>query len=271
MIIPAKPTSSHYHANKVQLDLVTDGDHDVRTDNPHGVTTTQIGAVPTTRQVLSGTGLTGGGDLSADRTFALTGQALALHNLALTWITVRTGVATVTTRTITGTSNQVTVTNGDGVSGNPTLSLPQNIHTGATPTFAGLDLTGITDNYVPYMSASGLADSPIYVSSGNVGINTSTVNGKCHIASDMADYPAMNSYAPLEITGVGGNLIKRLALGYCTGTGIGFIQALTNLVSYDMLMLNPRGGYVGINTTAAPQQHLEVNGGARIGNKLHTS
>ena len=43
-----------------------------------------------------------------------------------------------TQRTITGTTNQITVTNGDGVSGNPTLSLPQNIHTGASPTFAGL-------------------------------------------------------------------------------------------------------------------------------------
>ena len=42
-----------------------------------------------------------------------------------------------TQRTITGTTNQITVTNGDGVSGNPTLSLPQNIHTGASPTFAG--------------------------------------------------------------------------------------------------------------------------------------
>lgn len=40
-----------------------------------------------------------------------------------------------TQRTITGTTNQITVTNGDGVSGNPTLSLPQDIHTGASPTF----------------------------------------------------------------------------------------------------------------------------------------
>lgn len=38
-----------------------------------------------------------------------------------------------------GTNNQVTVTHN---SGNTTLSLPQNIHTGATPTFAGLTLTG---------------------------------------------------------------------------------------------------------------------------------
>ena len=45
-------------------------------------------------------------------------------------------------RTLTGTANQVTVTNGDGVSGNPTLALPQDIHTAATPTFAGGTLTG---------------------------------------------------------------------------------------------------------------------------------
>jgi hypothetical protein len=36
----------HTHSNKAQLDLVSDGDHDVRTDNPHGVTTSQIGAEP---------------------------------------------------------------------------------------------------------------------------------------------------------------------------------------------------------------------------------
>jgi len=34
----------HTHANKAQLDLVADGDHDARTDNPHGVTAAQAGA-----------------------------------------------------------------------------------------------------------------------------------------------------------------------------------------------------------------------------------
>lgn len=50
-----------------------------------------------------------------------------------------------TQRTITGTTNQVTVTNGDGVSGNPTLSLPQNIDTSATPTFSSLTAGTDTD------------------------------------------------------------------------------------------------------------------------------
>ena len=32
----------HEHSNKAELDLVTDGDHDVRTDNPHEVTVSQV-------------------------------------------------------------------------------------------------------------------------------------------------------------------------------------------------------------------------------------
>lgn len=40
----ADETDLHSHANKTELDLVTDGDHDVRTDNPHTVTAAQAGA-----------------------------------------------------------------------------------------------------------------------------------------------------------------------------------------------------------------------------------
>lgn len=68
--------------------------------------------------------------------------ALASYNT--NGLLTQTAADTFTGRTITGTSNQVTVTNGDGVSGNPTLSLPQDIHTGATPTFAGVTIDGIS-------------------------------------------------------------------------------------------------------------------------------
>ena len=52
--------------------------------------------------------------------------------------------------TISGTSNQVIVTNNSGAS---VLSLPQNIHTGASPTFAGLTI-GATDvtNSLTYLA-----------------------------------------------------------------------------------------------------------------------
>ena len=50
----------------------------------------------------------------------------------------RTAAGTYTNRTITGTTNQITVTNGNGVSGNPTLSLP----TSADET---ISLSAVTD------------------------------------------------------------------------------------------------------------------------------
>jgi hypothetical protein len=42
--------------------------------------------------------------------------------------------------TLTGTANQITVTGSGSVSADVTLSLPQDIHTSATPTFAGVTL-----------------------------------------------------------------------------------------------------------------------------------
>jgi len=44
----------------------------------------------------------------------------------------QTSADTFTGRTITGTANQVTVTNGDGVSGAPTLSIPYNVNLGTS-------------------------------------------------------------------------------------------------------------------------------------------
>jgi len=40
--VSANTTNRHSHANKTELDLVTDGDHDVRSDNPHNVIANQI-------------------------------------------------------------------------------------------------------------------------------------------------------------------------------------------------------------------------------------
>lgn len=56
-------------------------------------------------------------------------------------IVTQTAPDTFTGRTITGTVNQILVTNGNGVSGNPLLALPQDIAITSTPTFDQLTIT----------------------------------------------------------------------------------------------------------------------------------
>lgn len=48
----------------------------------------------------------------------------AVAGLSANGLIARTGAGTAAARTLTGTANEITVTNGDGVSGNPTLSFP---------------------------------------------------------------------------------------------------------------------------------------------------
>ena len=131
------PTASAHATTKAYVDAA-DTAHTSNTSNPHSVTKAQVGLgnadntsdadkpVSTAQQTALD------GKQNADATLT----ALAAHNT--NGILTQTAADTFTGRTITGTANQVNVTNGDGVSGNPTLSLPQDIHTGATPQFNGL-------------------------------------------------------------------------------------------------------------------------------------
>jgi hypothetical protein len=71
--------------------------------------------------------------------------ALASYNT--NGLITQTSADTFTGRTITGTANQITVSNGDGVSGNPTLSIPYNLVLGSSATAASsITFNEDTDN-----------------------------------------------------------------------------------------------------------------------------
>lgn len=79
--------------------------------------------------------------------------ALAAYNT--NGVLTQTAADTFVGRTITGTGSEITVTNGDGVSGNPTLSLP-----------ASIDLGGKTSFEIPNSAAPAVdADGEIAVDS----------------------------------------------------------------------------------------------------------
>lgn len=95
--------------------------------------------------VGAGTGIT-----TTATTVELTGQALALHNLATNGLFARTGAGTVAARSVAASGSGVSVTNGDGVAGNPTVSL-----TTALSTVGGL--TPAADRLAYYTGASAAA------------------------------------------------------------------------------------------------------------------
>jgi len=80
------------------------------------------------------------------------GTGLGTAPSAAGQLLIGAAAGTYTLATLTGTANQVVVTNG---AGSITLSLPQSIHTGASPTFTGLTLSGLTANSFLYAGAAG--------------------------------------------------------------------------------------------------------------------
>lgn len=76
--------------------------------------------------------------VAGNPTFAFANDLSALEGLSSTGIAARTATDTWAQRTITGTAAEITVTFGDGVSGNPTISIP------AAVTFTGKTVTGGT-------------------------------------------------------------------------------------------------------------------------------
>lgn len=71
----------------------------------------------------AGITVSNGNGVSGNPTLALADDLSAVEGLSSNGVAVRSGTSTWTVRTITGTSNVITITNGDGVSGNPTITV----------------------------------------------------------------------------------------------------------------------------------------------------
>jgi len=126
--------------------------------------------------IASDNGITGG-TITTSGTLGLTGNALGLHNLNTNGLITRTAAGTITSRSINISGNGISVSNGDGVNGNPTLSL--NFGSGSTQvaegnhTHTGLLPSGTDSQTLRHNGTNWLASDVLYNNGTALGIGAS--------------------------------------------------------------------------------------------------
>jgi hypothetical protein len=131
--------------------------------------------------ITAGDGLTGGGTIAATRTLAM-GTPSTLTNATVNGVTATSHTHAITNYAVSGTVNQVTVTGAGKVLGSAiTLSLPQNIHTGASPTFADLTISTPSaiyslnhDSFSGFVVNEHIDHTSVTLTAGNGLLNTGT-------------------------------------------------------------------------------------------------
>jgi len=129
----------------------------------NGIIAKSGSAVVARTLTASGNGLsiTDGNGVSGNPTFALSGVAASVAGLSGTGMLAMTGGGTtVSGRDLLGTANQITITNGNGSSGNPTFAITSN------PELPGVE--GVT---LPFGTT---AERPAIPNNGELRYNTST-------------------------------------------------------------------------------------------------
>ena len=143
------------------------------------------GVVSGSSQVLGGSGVVSGSYETTGRSIVSSSAQIvpllpagvvsgSIQVITANSITLGTHTTGAYIQTITGTTNQITVAGSGLESADVTLSLPQNIHSAATPSFAGLTINGAitaTGDITAYYSDKRLKDI-----SGNIDSALDKVN-----------------------------------------------------------------------------------------------
>lgn len=196
--------------------------------------------------VSNGTGASG------NPTLALANDLAAAEGLSGTGMIARTASDTWTTRTITGGTG-VTVTNGDGVSGSPSIAIGQAVATTSTPQFANLGIGAAA------LSQRGIYAAPVCTGSG------------AHIACGFETQTS--GTAPSLLVGVGGGVYTQASGAnqtYAEARCV-WVNSANKLQAGDTLTLNT-GVYVSDQTAGATNYAIYTNAGkVRFGDIIVTA
>lgn len=157
-----------------------------------GALGSEISVVLESRNIHTGTGITGGGSLSGDLSLGLTGQAQKFHELNTKGFVVKNDNNDIITRGL-ASGNNISITNPSGISSNPVIGLSASL-TGLNSISVGTGEfydVNVHNNVVASGSISGLqiyANSGIFKDSVTVGGTGVSLSGHKHVYTDVTDF-----------------------------------------------------------------------------------
>ena len=169
-----------------------------------------------TRQITIGGGanalsVTNGTGVAGDIAIGVDAEVEAIADLdATAGVLAQTGAGAFAKRTLTGTANEITVTNGTGAAGNPTLSLP------ASVAWTNRTMTGGANSYVGTSGAplTEVRATTIYGAlTGNVTGNVSGTAGNVTGVVGIPNGGTGQTTAPLARTALGADDATNLTTG----------------------------------------------------------
>lgn len=167
--------------------------------------------------------------LNARQPLDATLTALAAYNT--NGLLTQTAADTFTGRTLTGTANQLTVTNGDGVSGNPTISLPADvlIPTVLTVPNSGLHIldTNATHDLIITPGSDLSADRVLTITTGDAA-RTLTMTGNATISQDYST-TGNPQFATIELGAASDTTLARVSAGVISVEGVNVLTTATGL------------------------------------------
>ncbi len=154
----------------------------------------------------------------------ITGSPVKLGGTLNIQLTSPSGVAS-----ITGTTNQITATDSGG--GNYVLSTPQNTHTGAIPTFAGINLNGSAYSNTRLV-ASGSIPTPSGINNATSGLGSIEIKGPDNLAPAMMAFNIPGKSGGQLYFGLDDASLRFMIGGWSAGTTANTIALSSDKLSF---------------------------------------